>query len=575
LTVTVNLTGLQTTLLLSVLLYAASMAIVKVDSDFNWRWPAFFLHMLALLVVALPYAREKWREDIAPQLDRKDLYLLAPLMVLAVLTSFVVLQEYPLVSVGDELRDGGLQAAQILDGTMKNLFGWGTYEGIGLYVPTFTSFFYPLFGRSMLTFRVPAAIISVLDVFLLYLLVRLALNRSAAFWSSLVLVTVPLHLFVTRTQFSLILNSFFTTLMLLLAYLLLRRRDTITYAALGLVIGFAFNFQVAGRVVGVVVLGLVLLVEGWRLVTERPITRQAASMYLVNAGVLVAFVFVGFGPRLWFTPMEIFLHQRGQGQGGLLQQSPAVLQTQYIKSFLALFYENVTSMDPKLTPAPLLSPLLGAMFLVGFGYAFFVLRNTFVSILLLLCVIIPFTHSAMTNLLNAAHRLTSWLPLIAIFVGLGIVYLLNQLTRVPLRAAGAAIAAVVLLGQVNWFFTAQPLNTTGHITDFLAMHTAYFLSDRATLGTREQPTPYCMHVSPTMQSTMSTAHWGEAFQYFAPRSQVTTSPNSAVKDTELYLYQGGCPPGPPSSQNAETITCSPGKQLVCPRDFEGEFVIHY
>ncbi len=573
-TITLRLTPLQCALAVSVGLGLGSAVIVKADPELTFRWVAFWLHILALVVVLVPYARAQWRSGLATApLDRRDLVTVLILLGLATISSFMFLEDYPLISVGDELRDGGIQGVGIANGSMRNIFDWGTYQGIGLIIPAITSFFLPIFGRSVLAFRVPAALVSCLDVLVLYLAVRMILGRSAAFWSAAVLIALPLHLFVTRTQLSLILNSFFTSVLLLSLWIWLKRRDVLSIAALGLIAGFAFNFQVAARVVGVLVVVLALAIAGWGLVRQ-PLTRAAMGCYVRQAATLVGFVLVGFGPRLLFTPLEVFLHSGAAAPTSKLQD-PGLLQQDYLKSVVAVYYEAVVSMDQKLGPMPILTPVLAALFFLGFGYAYFVKRNVYTGTLMLLCVAMPFTHSAMTNLLNAAHRMAALLPIVAVFVGLGYAYLLEQVRWRSLRVVLAGLAGLYLLSRLQWFFVQQPLNAQVAVTDYVAARLAYFLADNTRPGQELGHPKLCLVISPGLGNALGTAHWGEAYGYFVPNVEITRRTDAAVQDTEVYVVGDTCPADVPAPSRTAAIACRPGRQLDCPRDFNGEVRIHY
>jgi 4-amino-4-deoxy-L-arabinose transferase-like glycosyltransferase len=55
-------------------------------------------------------------------------------------------------------------------------------------------------ANDVLTYRFPAAIISVCGVAVLYLTVRRFAGKKAAFWAALALLRLPLHLYFSRTN---------------------------------------------------------------------------------------------------------------------------------------------------------------------------------------------------------------------------------------------------------------------------------------------------------------------------------------------------------------------------------------
>ncbi|HEY7063028.1 MAG TPA: glycosyltransferase family 39 protein [Chloroflexota bacterium] len=574
-TVTLRITPLQFLLVVSLGLYLAAMALVKMDAELTFRWVAFALDMLAVLLVLAPYVRDKWRYlSETHAVDRRDAMLLGPLIAFTALVGLIFLRAYPLVSTGDELRDGGLQAVFVYDGTMRNIFAWGTHEAHGLIIPIITGAFLPIFGHTVYAYRVPGVLLACADVALVYLLVRVLLNRTAAFWSSLVLATLTLHWFYSRTQVLLMFNTFWTIVLLVMLWFFWQRRNVMDYAALGTVIGFASGFHVAARVVAMLVLLFVCLMEA-RSMLRLALKGIVAYEDAFRGAVLLVFWLVGYGPRLWFTTREIFFYAGGSALESRTSDL-AALQQSYLKSLLGIVYEPLSSMDPKLAAAPMLTPILALCFVLGIGYAFFVLRNRFLNGLLVLLLVLPMSNSTLTNLSNIAHRYSPLFPLVAIFTGLGITYLLSRLTSSALRYAGAAVAGVYLVYSVTMMFVNQPLDTGVDATDYLAMETIYFLADRpAPPDPATGQAQVCVTGSPKLHTTLGAAHWQEALQYFLPHLGVEPWADAAMPDNEVLIQPGACGRDPAPAAQEFILECRPRQQLWCPRDYSGDMIIHY
>src|SRR5579859_7598208 len=188
-------------IILSFLLYVASMTIVKFDINFEYRWIAFWLHIASILLLLGIYILYTITKGYVKKLlSEKELIPIIFIFMVIESVNFLLLQYYPYVSISDELRDGGVYAMKIASGALKNIFAWGVYDAHGLIIPTLTVPFYYLFGNSTLTYRVPAALLSSADVIFLYILIRLLLNRQTAVWVALILATLPFHMFFAHTQ---------------------------------------------------------------------------------------------------------------------------------------------------------------------------------------------------------------------------------------------------------------------------------------------------------------------------------------------------------------------------------------
>ena len=131
---------------MGLLFYIASLFLVKIDTEFTYRWVSFVLWVAGVLLVLLAVIAKKstWHKyhsesqhhvgrgakNSCSQDDRNSRILallrseLVPFLfiaLLAVVSRSIFLENYPFVSMGDEVRDGGLNAAQIANGEIKNI----------------------------------------------------------------------------------------------------------------------------------------------------------------------------------------------------------------------------------------------------------------------------------------------------------------------------------------------------------------------------------------------------------------------------------------------------------------------
>lgn len=238
--------------LFSILCYIVSLILFKIDINFNYQYVVLFLWFFSLCIILVP-----WLFSLFPYkksfIKNVDIYGIVILLILAIVTRFIFLIDYPFVSVGDELREPGLNALKIATGEIKNFFGYGAYEGYGLIIPIITSFLYKIIGSSVLVYRVPAAIVSIIDIIFIYILLSvLTKNKIASFIGSLVLITLPLHMFYSRTELVVILSSLFSTIILLTLYVFVRRKTNflLDYVFLGILLGFTFNLYSGIKAMG-------------------------------------------------------------------------------------------------------------------------------------------------------------------------------------------------------------------------------------------------------------------------------------------------------------------------------------
>src|SRR5579872_4782589 len=120
-------------LVASIDLYLASLTIVINDPNFTYRWVAFWLHIAAVLIIVVLYLKQHIDKKLFHKIfKRKDLLAFGIILSVIIFISLLFITVYPFVSVGDEVRDGGLNAMQIATGTLTNIFAYGAYDAHGL-----------------------------------------------------------------------------------------------------------------------------------------------------------------------------------------------------------------------------------------------------------------------------------------------------------------------------------------------------------------------------------------------------------------------------------------------------------
>lgn len=232
---------------------------------------------------------------------KEDKIFLGIILFLAIFTRFFILDSYPYVVIGDEIRDTGLHALQIQNGQLRDFFGFGSYQGYGNFTPLLSYFFLLLIGNSRFTFLVPSAIISILSILLTYLLTRVWTNKNTAFIASLFLIGSLIHLHYSRTELLIIIDSFLSLTMI--ASLYLTSYSIHLFLIFGLISGFSFHFYAATRGILVALLIYLSITSTSRIIRSilknkiNLIPKQIANAFL---GTLIFFVgfFIGLGPTV-------------------------------------------------------------------------------------------------------------------------------------------------------------------------------------------------------------------------------------------------------------------------------------
>jgi len=566
------------TILLAVILWLVSMVIVKKDTDFSCRWVALAFHYSSFFPILTTFIYEQLEDKSWKVVFKKENILqFLFILLLAAISYFIFLEKYPFVSVGDELRDNGLLALQINKGRERNIFGYGAYNGYGLDVSVIAGFFYRLFGSSVLTYRFPSALLAVVEVVIIYLLGYLILGKTMAFWLAVSLIALPLQLMLARTEFLVLFNSFLTTATLFL-FFFLEDEKVINFAIFGIILGFSFGFHTAARVVALIILGIVILLEFFS------VSRLNIKKKGLNLLILILFCFIGFGPRLLFTKKDVFFakdhfYTQFNEQQNFIDKFNKFGE-RYYHSFLSWMVEPLQNRT--VDNQPILTPFLGAFFVVGLVTSLLFWNNLYLKIISFLALALPFSNSALTDTLNQGHRLSVLLPIGAVLVAVGIIVFQQRMTQKIIRNIFSFFVLVYLLSQIFFFFYHQPISKSAGLKDYLSMHLIYFLKNHPELASRK----ICLRVSPTNWQNLDLLHYKEQYAYFFPDLDIERFADSGVNDDEIfigtndnceqqYLFLPGGEKVLSSANNSYNISCADQKAFICPLGYSGEIKIHY
>lgn len=553
-------------------LFLLSFILVKNDPHFNVRWLIFGIHILAFLMLLFIYVRESVNKRLIHKaLNLKIIVPLGFILILTVFVSLYHIADYPFVSIADEVRDGGLDAVSIADGSIKNIWGYGRYSAHGLIIPAIGSFFYNIFSNTVLTYRLPAAILGCLDIVLIFILARLLMNNTAAFFSSLVLAAMPLHLFFTRTQIVVAFNFFWAISIMLSVYILFLKQRKIDYIILGAIMGLAFNFHAAVRVLAILVLLFVIFLNCIDVIRNM-ISRKKINDIIIKLILLGFFCLLGFGPRIFYTDEATFFHTSRIIDVNK-ESEESILEQNYLKSLMVWFYEPTSYWYPD--KKPLFTPFVAIFFAIGLGYSFFFIKNRFTFLLIFLIFTIPLFNSALTDVINADHRINPILPAGAIFAGLGINYVSGLIKYKYLRYIFIVLFTGYLLWQINYFFSEQPANRNFKSAEYLSMHFIQLIKYNKLVSVRN-PKDVCLVVSPSNYQNFQLVHFQEQYNYFIPKVTVNSKQDVNIKDNEAYIYKGTCPQYQNPVKNQIVVSCNTGyNNFYCPPDSKENIIFNY
>lgn len=526
---------------LSLFLYLLSLVIAINDIWFSFRWLSFSLWISSVLIILFFIF---WKEigsvkAIIKVISRKkELILLLWVIIAGILLNFLFLSYYPFVASGDEIRDGGWNARQILEGTIKNIFGYGRYESHGLVIPTLVIPFYLIFKNSVLSYRALTALLATLDILVVYLLSRKIIGRSGAFFSSLILAILPLHLYYARTEIVVMFSIFLTSIILWSFYFFFKNKNALSFIFLGLILGFSSGFHASVRTVVFISFFVALTYSSYLLIKEK----NKLKTILKFIGLII-FFFVGFGPRLLFSSPDNFFHLRTaailkkDGSGWMdarvslvnLYKNRQVLATNYWRSFRGYINKPVFSHFRE--KIPILPKALSLFFVLGIINAFFLNRNFFLyKLIAVFAILIPLTNSAVTDCVNCDHRWGPALPVCALLSGLGIEAVAERLKKPKFLQKiffGFLILYIFFQGYI--FFAKEFASRGRNYQDYLSMHLVYLLQSLP------KNKSVCLSVSPQNYQFFGLLHIEEQHDFFLPGLKIIKKANPGIPENVIYV----------------------------------------
>lgn len=528
--------------ILSIVLYLISIIAIHSDTNFSFRWLNFSVWMIA---VALPFLIYFWPlKSVVTHIfkeiirDREEFIAFLFILSISLVVNFAFLQNYPFVAIYDPVRDGGLNAAQIVDGTIKNIFGYGRYPSYSLLATIIPSFFYTIFHNSVLTFRFPAALFSCLDIILLYFLVRKYLNKRVAFWSSLILASFPIHIYYSRADIVVTYNITLTIVVIFLSKYLIDNisssRKWLVFPLVGLAFGFVSGFHAPVKILSLINLLLISI-----FIFGQIIRHKLSNITALGIGLILIFFIIGYGPKILFTSPSLFLQaqelpiaktsmsnqQLNLNLGQLILNYQMSLRVYFDSPTISTFYPDFK---------PLLPPFLAVLFLLGFIYSLFVSKKYYLVYLCFLALIIPFTNSAITNGINIEYRIIPLLAISAILCALGINLVLSLIKLINLQVATLTrfFLIILILSQIFNFFWQESASKQYTTIDYLSMHTIYFLKDSPQYQKIDK---ICLFVSLDNYDYFNLMDVQEQYQYFLSNHSFQIYRSVLVQDHEIFI----------------------------------------
>ena len=368
----------------------------------------------------------------------------------------------------------------------------------------------------------------------------------------------PLHLYYSRTQLVVMMSSLLTTTSLYCLFGFLKNKNWKSFLLTAVICGFSFNFHHSIKPISIII-ALVAICYAVKLI----IKKQIKPIYLI---VWIIIFIVSFGPRLMFTDAYTFF-----GMSRLPIANGGVLNIQnYFQNYLDSL--KVIEQQPTVLffakHVPLLPVGSVILMILGLGLVLWkkIFKRSFIIILVILILFIPFTNSAITDRVGYDHRLAPLLPVLSMTFGLACYAIWINLKNINylLSLTVLVIMAVIYLSGAYNFFTTGWANRSMH-------------QSNPTVSYRDFQIHYAIE-DIKGKSFQSMCIYGSydffpmfVMNYYFPQKDIRYLKRDNIAEDTIEIVKD-CNPTPSISRSIEY--CKNSDMLVCPEDGKS-FVINY
>ena len=297
---------------------------------------------------------------------------------------------------------------------------------------------------------------------------------------------------------------------------------------------------------------------------------------------MILFYVIGFGPKILYTTPERFLHtdlfadkftnlsapqfNPFDSLTSPLLKSISKIKDDYFTSLLIYFSKSSSNTEFHYTaPNSMLTPLQSLLFIIGIIVVLTQRTQSLGYLALFFVLLIPLSHSALTNQLNISSRLSVASGSLAILAGIGTQSLVSLLHSRPIKIAGLSFALLIFLLPLIQFFKVETATRNRPVEQFLSTHTAYFLQKHTQYFISNE---ICILVSPAQTQFWHNDHIKHQFLFFTPKLNISINEAPFVAKNEMYLLDG-CQPK--VNYTSQIIPCRTRTPYLCPNDFDPRF----
>jgi len=449
-------------LVIAAIVYSVVSITLFEHQEDQHAWQTHFLSVLlficAFISVPKKVTLQKW-------LTQQNVWASIALLIVAAIALFMrlhQLEQFPQTIFFDE-ADNAAQAIKLVRNTdVRPVYVESTnLPAHFLYV---MAWMFQHYGGNALAMRYTTVLFGVATVILAFLLFKRWFGWPVAFLGAFCLAVMRWNLTFSRLAMHGITVPFFVFLAVYLLDRAWANRRLFDWALLGLALGFSLCFYTPLRVLPVAIIGFLGLMALITFIKQRSIGKAKEMMapaIVLLLGLLIAVA--PFGQYALRKPEVVFARTEEvsffNSTKRLEPSLPGALWNQVSQYFLMFNVRGDSNPRHNLPDAPLLDPIMGALFLVGAGMALWRInrRNNALMWILLIAMNLPGIFSLEIEAPHALRSIGTMMPALY-FICLPLAWLYQRFSQIsgPKKATfAAALCAVVGFYNYYWFFEVQ------------------------------------------------------------------------------------------------------------------------
>ncbi len=398
------------------------------------------------------------------------------------------LEHIPANLGGDEGTQGAA-ALEIVASPLGNPFSTGWFS-----VPTMSFLAYGismrLFGATIAGLRALSALVGTATVLTTFLLGRALWGECVAWLSAAALAFSHYHVHFSRLGSNQIADGLFVTLSLWLIVRGLRTKRWGVWAAAGAVVGLGWYAYFGARLVCVIVAGYLMTQV---MVSHRFLARHRRMLLvMVVAAVVVAapllLHYAAHPTELTSRPNQVSIFA-----SGWLARERELTGRSTLSLLAQQFWRSISAFNHTLDPTffyrpsvPLLDVVSGLLFVLGLVWTIAHYRRPSSLLLLIWFWLALGLGWVMTENPPSSQRMVILAPALALFVGLGLNWVVREVARLgggrerlQLAATAGSLALIAALNVRYYFFVYTPTRVYGNPTAEMATALARQLEESA------------------------------------------------------------------------------------------------